>query len=122
MSLTGVAWGRTWRADSTCRWPWATTATSARWGRSGSARPARPERLGICVGTGIGAGFVQKGKLWRGARESAGEIGHIVMQIGGPKCGCGNRGCLEALASRTAIERDIRAGRGDRPSEHPGAN
>jgi len=46
--------------------------------------------------------------MWRGARESAGEIGHIIMQIGGPLCGCGNRGCLEALASRTAIERDIR--------------
>jgi len=74
----------------------------------GSARDAR-SALGIWVGTGIGAGFVQKGKIWRGARESAGEIGHIVMQIGGPVCGCGNHGCLEALASRTAIERDIRA-------------
>ncbi len=73
----------------------------------GSARQA-PSAVGIWVGTGIGAGFVQKGRLWRGARESAGEIGHIVMQIGGPKCGCGNRGCLEALASRSAIERDIR--------------
>ena len=51
---------------------------------------------------------MRKGRLWRGARESAGEIGHIIMQIGGPTCGCGNRGCLEALASRTAIERDIR--------------
>ncbi len=74
----------------------------------GSARHARSS-LGIWVGTGIGAGFVMKGKVWRGARESAGEIGHIVMQIGGPVCGCGNHGCLEALASRTAIERDIRA-------------
>jgi glucokinase len=73
----------------------------------GSARQAA-SALYICVGTGIGAGFVQKGRLWRGARESAGEIGHIVMQIGGPICGCGNHGCLEALASRTAIERDIR--------------
>ncbi len=73
----------------------------------GSARRAR-SAMGIWVGTGIGAGFVRRGKLWRGARESAGEIGHIVMQIGGPKCGCGNRGCLEALASRSAIERDIR--------------
>ena len=73
----------------------------------GSARKAR-SALGIWVGTGIGAGFVQKGKVWRGAREAAGEIGHIVMQIGGPVCGCGNHGCLEALASRTAIERDIR--------------
>jgi glucokinase len=73
----------------------------------GSARNAR-SALGIWVGTGIGAGLVQKGRLWRGARESAGEIGHIIMQIGGPVCGCGNHGCLEALASRTAIERDIR--------------
>ncbi len=73
----------------------------------GSARKARSV-VGILVGTGIGAGFVRNGKVWRGARESAGEIGHMVMQIGGPKCGCGNQGCLEALASRTAIERDLR--------------
>jgi glucokinase len=73
----------------------------------GSARSASSS-VGIFVGTGIGSGIVRKGKLWRGARESAGEIGHIVMQIGGPRCGCGNRGCLEALASRTAIERDLR--------------
>jgi glucokinase len=73
----------------------------------GSARQAS-SAIVILVGTGIGSGIVRKGKLWRGARESAGEIGHIVMQIGGPKCGCGNQGCLEALASRTAIERDLR--------------
>lgn len=72
----------------------------------GSGRKAR-SMVAILVGTGIGAGFVRNGKLWRGARESAGEIGHMVMQIGGPKCGCGNCGCLEALASRTAIERDL---------------
>jgi glucokinase len=74
----------------------------------GSARKAK-SAMGIWVGTGIGAGLVIKGRLWRGARESAGEIGHVIMQIGGPLCGCGNHGCLEALASRTAIERDIRA-------------
>ncbi|MHC4399775.1 MAG: ROK family protein [Planctomycetota bacterium] len=73
----------------------------------GSARGTR-SAVGILVGTGIGSGIVEEGKLWRGARESAAEIGHIVMQIGGPKCGCGNRGCFEALASRTAIERDLR--------------
>lgn len=75
----------------------------------GSARKAE-SALYICVGTGIGSGLVMKGKLWRGDRESAGEIGHLVMQIDGPKCGCGSSGCLEALASRTAIERDIRQG------------
>ncbi len=89
-------------------WPWATTATWARSAKPGSAPRKASSALGIWIGTGIGAGFVRKGRLWRGARESAGEIGHIVMQIGGPTCGCGNRGCLEALASRSAIERDIR--------------
>jgi glucokinase len=74
----------------------------------GSARKSK-STLYICVGTGIGGGLVLQGKLWRGRRESAGEIGHMIMQMGGPKCGCGNLGCLEALASRTAIERDIRA-------------
>jgi glucokinase len=75
----------------------------------GSARKSKSV-LYICVGTGIGSGLVIGGKLWRGDRESAGEIGHLMMEIGGPKCGCGNTGCLEALASRTAIERDIRDG------------
>jgi glucokinase len=65
--------------------------------------------IGIFVGTGIGGGLIQDGKLLRGARESAGEIGHMVVQLGGPLCGCGNRGCLEALASRSAVEKNIRA-------------
>ena len=80
-------------------------ALGERW--LGAARDAK-SAFTILVGTGVGGGFVRKGKLWRGAREAASEIGHIVMQIGGPVCGCGNRGCLEALASRTAIERDLR--------------
>jgi glucokinase len=73
----------------------------------GAARGAS-SAFGMLVGTGIGGGFVQKNRLWRGYRESASEVGHMVMQVGGPVCGCGNRGCLEALASRTAIERDLR--------------
>jgi len=74
----------------------------------GSARRAR-SAVAILVGTGIGGGMVRKGKLWRGARESALEIGHTIIQIDGPVCGCGNHGCLEALASRTAIEKQLRA-------------
>jgi glucokinase len=74
----------------------------------GAARSAS-SAVGIFVGTGIGGGIIIDGRLVRGARETAGEIGHMVMQIDGPTCGCGNRGCLEALASRTAIERDLRA-------------
>ncbi|MGD0900829.1 MAG: ROK family protein [Thermoguttaceae bacterium] len=109
MSLTGVAIGA--HLESCFHVPVAVgnDGNLGTLGESwlGSARKAA-SAIGIWVGTGIGAGLVQNGKLWRGARESAGEIGHIVMQIGGPKCGCGNRGCLEALASRSAVERDIR--------------
>jgi len=73
----------------------------------GAARHAASV-VGIFVGTGIGSGIIIDNQLLRGSREAAGEVGHIVMQIGGPLCACGNRGCLEALASRSAIERDIR--------------
>jgi glucokinase len=67
------------------------------------------ELVGIFVGTGIGGGIILGGRLYQGARGAAGEVGHIVVEINGPRCGCGNRGCAEALASRTAMERDVRA-------------
>jgi len=74
----------------------------------GAARGASSV-FGMFVGTGVGGGFVEKKKVWRGYRHAAAEIGHIVMAIDGPECGCGNRGCLEAMASRSAMERDLRA-------------
>lgn len=64
--------------------------------------------VGIFVGTGIGGGIVLDGKLRRGARWGAGELGHAIIMADGPVCGCGNRGCIESLASRTALERDLR--------------
>lgn len=66
--------------------------------------------VGIFVGTGIGGGLILNGELWQGWRRAAAEIGHMIVLADGPYCGCGNRGCLEAVASRTAIERDIWAG------------
>jgi glucokinase len=63
--------------------------------------------VGVFPGTGIGGGIILNGVLWRGARNAAAEIGHMVVMIDGPLCGCGRRGCIEALAARTAIERDI---------------
>ncbi|MCD6290148.1 MAG: ROK family protein, partial [Anaerolineae bacterium] len=72
----------------------------------GAGRGAK-DAIGIFVGTGIGGGIILNGKLHRGRNGSAGEIGHMVIKMGGPRCGCGRRGCLEALASRTAIVRDI---------------
>ena len=49
------------------------------------------------LGTGLGAGLVLGGTVHRGARTGAGEFGHQVVQLDGPLCGCGNRGCIEAL-------------------------
>ena len=66
--------------------------------------------VGMFVGTGIGGGVVIDGRLRTGAEDLAGEIGHMVMMVDGPECGCGNRGCFEALASRTAMEKAIRDG------------
>jgi len=63
--------------------------------------------VGIFLGTGVGGGLILEGKLYGGFNRTAGEIGHMVLQVGGPKCGCGNNGCFEALASRTAIFREI---------------
>jgi glucokinase len=65
--------------------------------------------VGIFIGTGIGGGLILNGELYCGRNLTAGEIGHMVIEVDGPKCGCGNRGCLEALASRTAIFRRIEA-------------
>ncbi len=61
------------------------------------------------VGTGIGSGIVQNGRLYAGLTGTAGEVGHMTIQAGGRICPCGSRGCLEAYASRTAITKAIMA-------------
>jgi glucokinase len=66
--------------------------------------------IGIFVGTGIGGGLILNGELYSGFSHTAGEIGHMVLDVNGPKCGCGNKGCFEALASRTAMFQQIKAG------------
>jgi glucokinase len=65
--------------------------------------------VGIFLGTGIGGGLILDGKPFRGFNHTAGEVGHMVLSVGGPKCACGNKGCFEAFASRGAIFRRIRA-------------
>jgi glucokinase len=59
--------------------------------------------LGVFWGTGVGGGIVLDGKPWLG-RSAAGEIGHVVVRIGGRRCSCGRRGCMEAYAGRLAME------------------
>ena len=66
--------------------------------------------IGLFIGTGIGAGLILNGELFTGHTHSAGEVGHMVILAGGPRCGCGNDGCFEAVASRTAIFKRIAAG------------
>ncbi len=63
----------------------------------------------VFVGTGIGSGVVQNGNMYTGFSGTAGEVGHMVVHAEGRICGCGNRGCLEAYASRTAITKAILA-------------
>jgi glucokinase len=65
--------------------------------------------VGIFIGTGIGGGLIIDGQLYSGFNHTAGEIGHMVIDVDGPKCGCGNKGCFEALASRSAIFQHIHA-------------
>ncbi len=67
----------------------------------------RGSRVMLCLtlGTGIGGGMVIEGQLFRGAQGLAAEFGHITVDPEGPICGCGNRGCLEAMASASALER-----------------
>ena len=73
----------------------------------------RGHRTIICItlGTGVGGGIIQDGKLWRGADGTAGEVGHTpVDPLGGVKCKCGSVGCLEMFASGTAIVRLVQEG------------
>jgi glucokinase len=64
--------------------------------------------LGVFIGSGIGGAVITEGLPYRGASHSAGEVGHMILDMRGPKCACGRRGCFEALASRAAIFRDVR--------------
>lgn len=71
------------------------------------------EGVYLNVGTGIGAGLIIGGAVYRGAVGTAGEIGHATASDGGPVCRCGNRGCLERYAGGTAILQDLAGSHGE---------
>jgi glucokinase len=75
--------------------------------RAGAARGAG-EAVMLTIGTGIGGGLIVRGQVYRGAIGAGAELGHVVIDYDGPRCNghCPNRGCLEALASGTALERE----------------
>ncbi len=77
------------------------------WGEyvAGAAK-GHQQVLGVFPGTGIGGGLIVNGSLYAGFGGNAGELGHMIVQVEGPLCGCGNRGCVEALASRTAMGKE----------------
>ena len=79
----------------------ATALAEHRWG----AGQGSQDMAFLTMGTGIGAGLILDGQLYRGRRDLAGEVGHATVLPDGPLCPCGKRGCLEALASGTAIGR-----------------
>jgi glucokinase len=59
----------------------------------------------LTLGTGVGGGVVLQGRVWHGMTGMAGELGHINVDPNGPPCNCGSRGCLEQIASATAVKR-----------------
>ena len=79
----------------------ANCAVFGEWWR-GAARGARVV-AGLTIGTGVGGGIVIDGRLFHGASDVAGEIGHTTVDLTGRRCKCGNYGCLEAYASGPAI-------------------
>ena len=68
-----------------------------------------PDLVYVSAGIGIGGGIVLGGRVYRGARGLAGELGHVVVDRGGPECGCGGRGCVERYAGTTALLADAGA-------------
>jgi glucokinase len=85
---------------------------AAAWGefRFGAARGAQ-SLIVVFVGTGLGSGAVLDGRLWRGAGNAAGEVGHTQVVVDGLPCRCGQRGCLEQYVSGTGFQRRFAAAR-----------
>jgi glucokinase len=91
-------------------------ANAAAWGEFRFGAGSEVDHLVfVTLGTGIGGGVITHGVLLHGAQGSAGELGHVTVHATGPRCACGNRGCLEALASGTAIQRRAREVASERP-------
>jgi glucokinase len=81
-------------------------ANAAAWAEAClGAGVGRRDLLVLTVGTGIGAGLILGGRLYRGATGIGGEAGHVIVDPGGPQCGCGSTGCLEAMGSGSALSR-----------------
>ena len=91
-------------------------ASAAAWGEFRFGTGSEVDHLVfVALGTGVGGGVISRGALLRGAQGAGGELGHVTLDPTGPRCACGNRGCLEALVSGTAISRRARELASERP-------
>ncbi|HAR62284.1 MAG: hypothetical protein DKM50_12770 [Candidatus Margulisiibacteriota bacterium] len=72
----------------------------------GSGR-GRKDVVGIFVGTGVGGAVIVDGRIWLGTHKLAGEVGHMILNPEGPKCSCGNNGCLEAYVGKVNITKNL---------------
>ena len=77
----------------------AAAYAEAIWGSGAGASSV----IAVTLGTGVGGGIILNGKIWEGINGFAAELGHMVVDVGGRFCGCGQRGCLEAYCSATAL-------------------
>jgi glucokinase len=84
--------------------------------RFGAARGS-DDAVALFVGTGVGGGIIMGGELMRGCDGSAGEIGHVPVELSGAECRCGGHGCLEAYVGGWAIARRVREAVDTRPRE-----
>jgi glucokinase len=81
-------------------------ANAAAWAESRFGAAAGKEHVALLtVGTGVGGGLVRGGRLYEGEHGIAGELGHVTVDVDGARCVCGNTGCLEAMASGSALGR-----------------
>jgi len=94
----------------------ANAAAIAEW-QVGAARGARHVVM-LTLGTGVGGGLILDGRPYRGATGSGAELGHIVLEPGGPPCGCGGHGHLESFAAGPAADRVARSLYGDGSDAH----
>ncbi len=79
-------------------------ANAAAWGEAiaGAAKGSRSSLM-ITLGTGVGGGIIEGGKVFKGFNSAAGELGHIVIEVDGRQCTCGRRGCWETYSSATGL-------------------
>jgi glucokinase len=96
-------------------------ANAAAWGEFVFGAGSEVENLlFVTLGTGVGGGVILDGNLLRGSQGAGGELGHTTLHATGPRCGCGNRGCFEIMASGLAIERRARRAAAENPGSELG--